>query len=111
MSAAGLRIITVTEDDFRRIIQEELAKIVPPAPQRPPDRFLSVAEAAKRAGCSRDTIRAWIAAGRLTEYRAGAGRGHFRGVRVESPRARRPADTPAPVDPEAEVVSMLNRRR
>lgn len=61
------RLIDVTLDELaaivRDVVREELAR------QRPqeaaPTRYLTVAEAARIAGRSQETIREWVATGRL----------------------------------------------
>ena len=68
---SAVRIITITEDELRRLIREEVqAAARPPAPTTPAG-YLSVPKAAEYADCSEDTIRAWIHAGRLPRRRKG----------------------------------------
>jgi excisionase family DNA binding protein len=59
------------EDEIRRIVREELAKLKPANDGAPGD-YLSVAEAAALARVSPYTIRRWVKAGAITRHEAGA---------------------------------------
>lgn len=67
---------------------------------------LSVAQAASFLGVSDDTVRRWIAAGRLTEHRDPSGRGAVDALELAQ-LAR--SQAPQPEDPTAVVSSARNR--
>lgn len=71
----AVRVITITADELREIIREELraAAELRPAPEARPALagYLSVPRAAEYADCSEETIRGWIHAGRLPRRRKG----------------------------------------
>lgn len=110
-----VRIITITAEELRGIIREEVRDALAQArpaeePARGRDPLVSVPAAAKATGQSEDSIRALISQGRIPDRRAGGGRGHYR-VRVSEVEEAMRRDREAPVDEEATVVSMLARRR
>ena len=65
-----LRVITISVDELREMIREELRAAAGPAPVVQ-SGYLSVPKAAEYADCSEDTIRGWIHAGRLPRRRKG----------------------------------------
>ena len=69
-------------------------------------KTLSVAQAASFLGVSDDTVRRWIAAGRLTEHRDRTGRGAVDALELAQ-LAR--SQAPQPEDPTAVVSSARNR--
>lgn len=106
----AVTVITLTADELRRIIREELeaAQRAAPAPSPAPDALVPLAEAAEAVGCSPDTIRRMIQRGQLPDRRAGM---HYR-VRIsEVEAAMRAPQRPAPVDSDAAAVAILGRRR
>jgi len=90
---------TMIEDAVRRVLREELAR----EPDR--DRYLTVKQAADHAAVSADTIRTWLAAGRLTRYRAG------RCVRVKLSELERALQGEDEASPEAEALHLLHGGR
>lgn len=114
--SAPVRIITITAEELRSLIREELRAALrgqaTQAPSPPPPRrlYMSLSEAERESGYSSDTLRRWIREGRLRAERAGR-RGHYR-IRPEDLQAAlRPAAAEAPVDPDAIARAILTGRR
>jgi excisionase family DNA binding protein len=61
----------VLVDLIRAIVRDELAKVVSATRGESPRKWLTVAEAATRLGCSRDAIRMRVRRGRLEAKRQG----------------------------------------
>ncbi len=85
------------EEIVERAVERALGRVGQAPAPLPATGYLTVAQAAKHAGCSEDTIREWIHAGRLPRRRVGAGRGHYRVALADLEAAMRAGDAP-PVD-------------
>jgi excisionase family DNA binding protein len=108
-------VIVVTPDQLRALIREEVERAVAsrpaPSPVVPvPAGYLKVSAAADRYSVAPETIRAWIAAGKLPRHRAGR---HWliRPDEVEALIARGGTTAPGEVDPAALVGGILRRVR
>ncbi|WP_373047221.1 helix-turn-helix domain-containing protein [Vulgatibacter sp.] len=108
---SAVRVITITADELREIIREELraAQAAPAAAPPSRDGYLSVPAAAKYASVSAETIRDWIASGRLPRRKAGR---HYRVSRDDLDRvlSERPSG-PQPVDLRDRTVEIIRRAR
>lgn len=110
-----VRIITITADELRSLIREEVEAAVQraaPAPEPPPpvELYISLTEAHRRTGYHPDTLREWIHEGILPGTRRGP-RGHWRVRPSDLEAAIRRAQAPTRVDPEAIAGEILRRRR
>lgn len=111
-----VRIITITAEELRGIIREELRAALhgqaTQAPSPPPPRrlYMSLSEAERESGYSSDTLRRWIREGRLRAERAGP-RGHYRIRPEDLEAALRPAEASPPVDVDALAGAILRGRR
>lgn len=114
---SAVTVITLTPEELDQRIERAVQRAIgsrpaatspAPAPER---THLSVPEAARRVGLSPDTLRDWIASGRLAASRIGGGRGHFRVAVTDLEAAMRGPDRPAPVDIDALADRILRRRR
>lgn len=105
---AAVRVITITADELREIIREELARATPAAAPVKPSGYLSVPQAAEYASVSRDTIRDWISAGRLPHRRVGR---HYRVTRDDLDRALANHGAPSKVDLGARAMAIIRRAR
>lgn len=110
---SSIRVITITEDQLRAMLEEVVEEAVRrAAPATPPIRpiYLSLAQAAKRIGYEPETLRDWIKAGRLKAERKGS-RGNYRVRPEDLEAAMTPSRSRERVDPDAAAVSILARRR
>lgn len=64
-------VLTVTEQDLRRILREEIQRVLPSAGRTAEDRRVTAAEAAAAAGLAVGTIRTWASAGRIHAFGEG----------------------------------------
>lgn len=110
-----VKVVSITTEELQRLIREEVRAAVEEAGVRSaaPEEtvYLSVAAAAKRAGCSADTIYEWLKSGRLRHRRVGSGRGHFRITIADLDRAMQPEASVPVDDPDALADQILARRR
>lgn len=107
-----VRVITITVDDLRAVVREEVEAAVqrtaPPTPPR--DLYISLAEAHRRTGRHPDTLRRWIRQGRLKAKQGRPGEAYR--VRPEDLEAALDrATTAEPVDVDAAADLILSRRR
>lgn len=111
---SAVRIITITAEELRGIIREEVEAAIrgqtPSAPPSPRRLYLTLAQAEKESGYSPDTLRRWIREGRLRAERAGP-RGHYRIRPEDLEAALRPAEASPPVDVDALAGAILRGRR
>lgn len=97
-------------EGIRGIIREELAKAGQLSSTNAVEGFLSVEQSALIAGVSRDTIRDWIAKGKL--HVAGKAGNRYRIRKTDLENCLKPA-LQTPIDPEEEArkIISLERRR
>lgn len=107
---SAVTVITLTPDELRAIVREEVARAQAAPALAPPAGYLSIRDAATTLGVSEDSIRRMIQAGKLRASRVGGGRGAWRIARADL-EAALAEEPPAPVDPGAIVVDMIRRRR
>ncbi len=101
---SAVRVITITTDELRAIIREELERAQGTSGPAP-DKLLPLAEAADLAGISPETLRSYIHAGRVPAKRAGR---EYR-VRLSDVHRAMEPQAPPEVDDSARTKAIIRR--